>query len=67
MNNKPSHLVSFSRIVGTDANGKSILESAREIGAIWPHKGGKGSILRFDHIPEELIQNQGVVFVTVSN
>ena len=64
MSNKPTQRISFSRITGTDADGKDILGSAREIGAIWPRKDGKGSILRFDHIPVELTQHQGVVFVT---
>ncbi len=62
-NNKPSHRVSFSRIIGTDENGKDKLGSAREIGAVWPRENGKGSILRLDHVPIELTTHQGVLFV----
>jgi len=62
-NNKPSHRISFSRIIGTDDNGEDKLGPAREIGAIWPRKNGKGSILKLDHIPIELTQHQGVLFV----
>jgi len=61
---KPTHRVSFSRIIGTDDQGNDKLGSAREIGAIWPRDNGKGGILRLDHIPVELTQHQGVVFIT---
>ncbi len=60
---KPTHRVSFARIVETDHKGNDRLGSAREIGAIWPREHGKGAILRFDHIPIELTQHQGVVFI----
>ena len=61
---RPSYRVSFSRKQGTDDQGNDILGSAREIGAIWDRQNGKGGILRFDHIPVELTQHQGVLFVT---
>ena len=61
--NRPSHRVSFARIVGTDGLGKDKLGSAREIGAIWPRENGKGSILRLDHVPVELTTHAGVLFI----
>lgn len=64
MSNKPTHRIAFARIIGTDDRGDSKLGSAREIGAIWPRENGKGGILRLDHIPVELTQHQGVIFVT---
>lgn len=64
-NSKPTHRVSFARIIGTDDQGNDKLGSAREIGAIWPRNGDKkGGILRFDHMPVELTRHQGVVFIT---
>lgn len=63
MSNKPTHRISFARIVGTDDRGADKLGSAREIGAIWPRENGKGGILRLDHIPVELTRHQGVLFV----
>ena len=63
-NSKPSHRVSFARIIGPDADGNDRLGSAREIGAIWPRKGDKkGGILKLDHIPVELTKHEGVLFV----
>lgn len=63
--NKPTDRVSFARITGTDNNGNDVLGPAREVGAIWPRRNGKkGGILRFDHIPTELIRHQGVLFIT---
>ena len=63
-NNKPTHRVSFSRIVGTDEQGNDKLGSAREIGAIWARKGDKkGGILKFDHMPIELTKHEGVIFI----
>lgn len=62
-NNKPSHRISFARIVSTDGLGNDKVGSAREIGAIWPRENGKGGILRLDHIPVELCRHQGVIFV----
>lgn len=60
----PTHRVSFSRITGTDGNSQDKLGPAREIGAIWPRKGDKkGGILQLDHIPVELTQRQGVLFI----
>lgn len=61
--NRPSHSISFSRIISTDGMGNDKLGSARPIGAIWPRKDGKGSILRLDHIPVELARHDGVIFV----
>jgi hypothetical protein len=63
-NNKtrPTHRVSFARIIGQDENGNDKLGSTREIGAIWPRKNG-GGILRFDHMPIELTRHQGVLFI----
>ena len=62
--NKPSHRVSFSRIVDQNEDGSSKLGAAREIGVIWPRKGDKkGGILELDHIPVELTRREGVVFV----
>ncbi|MDE1466916.1 hypothetical protein [Aurantiacibacter sp. D1-12] len=63
MSNKPTHRISFARIIGTDEDGANKLGSAREIGAIWPRENGKGGILRLDHIPVELTRHQGVLFV----
>ena len=61
---KPTHRIAFARIIGADENVNDKLGSAREIGAIWPREGSKGGILRFDHIPVELSNHQGVLFVT---
>lgn len=59
----PTHRVSFARF-NRDAEGKSKLGPAREIGAIWPREGKDSeSILRFDHIPEEMRNGGGVLFV----
>ncbi len=63
-NKKPTHRVAFSRIIGADDQGNDKLGSAREIGAIWPRDNGKGGILRLDHIPVELTQHQGVIFIS---
>ncbi|MEZ5938381.1 MAG: hypothetical protein R3C52_09180 [Hyphomonadaceae bacterium] len=51
---KPTHRVSFACIVGEDDDGNDKLGPAREIGAVWPRRNGKGGILRFDHVPIEL-------------
>ena len=61
---KPTHRISFARIIGTDEQGNDRPGAAREIGAIWPRENGKGGILRLDHIPVELTQHQGVLFVS---
>ncbi|MBA4130072.1 MAG: hypothetical protein C0519_01465 [Hyphomicrobium sp.] len=61
---RPSHRVSFARIIGQDENGNDKLGSAREIGGVWPRQNGKGSILRLDFIPIELTQHQGVLFLS---
>lgn len=61
---KPTHRVGFARIIGTDENGNDKLGSVREIGVIWPREKNKGGILRLDHIPVELTQHQGVIFIT---
>ena len=63
MANKPTHRVSFSRIIGVDENGESKLGSAREIGSVWARENGKGGILRLDHIPVELTRHEGVIFI----
>lgn len=61
---KPTHRVSFSRIIGTDENGNDKLGFAREIGAVWPRKGDKkGGILQLDHVPVELTRHEGVIFI----
>ncbi len=62
-NSRPTHRVSFSRIIGQDDQGGDRLGPAREIGAIWPREKG-GGILRLDHVPVELTQHQGVLFIT---
>lgn len=62
--NRPIGRVAFARTIGTDKDGNDVLGSAREIGAIWERKNGKGGILRFDHIPVELTKHEGVVFVS---
>ena len=60
---RPTHRVTFARIIGKDRDGNDRLGPAREIGAIWPRKNGKkGGILKFDHIPVGLGQ-QGVLFI----
>ena len=63
-NNRPTHRVSFARIIGQDQDGKDQLGTAKEIGAIWPRAQGNSSILRFDHIPIEMTQHGGVLFVS---
>lgn len=60
--NRPSHRVSFARIIGSDETGDK-LGSAREIGSVWPRANGRGSIIRLDFIPVELTRNQGVLFL----
>jgi len=62
-NNRPSHHISFARIVSTDGMGNDKLGSAHEIGTIWPRENGKGAILRFDHIPVEMSRHEGVIFI----
>lgn len=61
---RPSHRISFARITGQDENGSDRLGPAREIGSVWPRSNGKGSIIRFDFIPIELTQHQGVLFLS---
>jgi len=61
--NIPTHRVSFAAITGKDEHGADKLGAARQIGAIWPRKNGKGGILRFDHVPVELSTGRGVLFV----
>ena len=62
---RPTHRVSFARIIGADETGADRLGAAREIGAIWPRSGDKeGGILRLDHVPAELVRHEGVLFVT---
>ena len=65
MSNKPLYRVSFSRITGKNEDGSDKLGNIREIGAIWKRKGDKeGGILSFDHVPAEIAQHQGVIFIT---
>jgi hypothetical protein len=60
---RPLFRVTFSR-VETDKDGNDIVTRPKEIGAIWPRKNGKaGGILSFAHIPVELAQRRGVIFV----
>ena len=62
-NDRPLFRVTFSRIE-TDETGKDIVMKPKEIGAVWPRKNGKqGGILSFAHIPVELAQRKGVIFV----
>ncbi|ODA66585.1 hypothetical protein A7A08_02352 [Methyloligella halotolerans] len=61
---RPSHRISFARIIGTDEKGNERLGSAREIGSVWPRKNGGGSIIRLDFVPIELTQHQGVLFLS---
>lgn len=61
---KPTHRVSFSRVIGNNPDGTNKLGSAREIGAVWARKGDKkGGIIQLDHIPVELTRHQGVLFI----
>ncbi|MEO1243715.1 MAG: hypothetical protein AAFX54_17535 [Pseudomonadota bacterium] len=61
---KPTHRVSFARIIGQNEDGNDKLGSAREIGAVWKRKGDKkGGILKLDHIPVELTRHEGVLFI----
>jgi len=60
---KPLYRVSFSAFTGKDDKGNDRLGSAREIGSVWPRKDGKAPIIRFDIIPIELTQRQGVLFL----
>jgi len=61
--NRPLYRVSFARKIGVDDKGNETLGAAREIGSVWPRRDGKGGILRLDHIPVELTQHQGVIFL----
>ena len=62
--NRPLYRVTFSRITGQDDQGRDELARPKEIGAVWPRKGGKtGGILQLDIIPIELTQRQGVIFL----
>lgn len=66
--NQPMFRVTFSRITGQDNDGADILSRPKEIGAVWPRKNGKtGGILALDHIPVELAQRQGVIFLVPIN
>lgn len=61
--NRPIYRVSFARKTGIDDKGQDTLGPAREIGSVWPRRDGKGAILRLDHVPVELTQHQGVLFL----
>jgi hypothetical protein len=61
--NRPAFRLSFARKVSTDDKGNDVLGASREIASAWPRRDGKGYILRFDHIPVELTQHQGVLFL----
>ena len=65
--NRPTHRVSFARIIGTKPDGGDMLGAAREIGAVWPRRDKPGGILRLDHVPVELTSHQGVLFLTPVN
>lgn len=61
---RPLYRLTFSRIVGQDADGKDILARPKEIGAVWPRKHGKkGGLIALDLIPIELTQRKGVLFL----
>lgn len=61
---RPMYRVAFSRITGTDRNGRDELARPKEIGVIRPRKNGKaGGILQLDIIPVEMAQRQGVIFL----
>lgn len=61
--NRPLYRVSFARKTGVDDKGQDTLGPVREIGSVWARRDGKGGILRFDHIPIELTQHNGVLFL----
>ncbi|HRD75333.1 MAG TPA: hypothetical protein PK264_05255 [Hyphomicrobiaceae bacterium] len=61
--NRPQFRVCFARKTGVDDKGGDVLGSAQQIGSVWSRSGGRGSILRFDHIPIELTQHNGVLFL----
>lgn len=61
--NRPLYRVSFARKTGVDEKGNDTLGAAREIGSVWPRREAKGGILRLDHVPIELTQNNGVLFL----
>lgn len=64
INDKPLYRITFARITSTDADGKDVLARPKEIGAVWPRKGGKrGGIVSLDLIPIELAQRPGVMFL----
>lgn len=63
--NYPIYRASFSRISEIDDAGRDVLARPIEIGAVWPRKGDKkGAILSFDIIPTDLINRNGVIFLT---
>ncbi len=56
--------VTFSRVIAQDDDGYELLGRPKEIGVVWARKGNKvGGILKLDHIPVELAQRQGVIFL----
>jgi hypothetical protein len=61
--NRPLYRVCFARKTGVDTEGGDILGSAQQIGSVWSRRDGKSAILRFDHIPIELTQHNGVLFL----
>lgn len=61
--NRPLYRVCFARKTGVDSEGADILGSAQQIGSVWSRRDSKGAILRLDHIPIELTQHQGVLFL----
>lgn len=61
--NRPLYRVSFARKTGVDDKGQDTLGPVREIGSVWARRDGKGAILRLDHIPIELTQHNGVLFL----
>lgn len=61
---KPIYRIRFARNVGKDSRGTDILGSSHEIGSVWQRESGKSPIIRLDHIPIELTQHQGVLFLS---
>ena len=61
---KPTHRVYFVQ----EAEGPDNKSSWLEIGAIWPHKDGKGGSVSFKITPTELFQGKGrLVYREIDN
>lgn len=60
----PVYRVCFAPFKSSGEDGKERLGYSREVGAVWPRRGGKpGAVLRFDIIPVELVRREGVLFL----